>query len=277
MDASPTSIQIRTLSNSDLDNALELCRQNGWNQVKSDWERLLTLHPNGCFAALLGDRVIGTVTTTRYQHHLAWIGMMLVDERFRRRGIARELMTRSLTTLQENHVRSIKLDATPLGQHVYQELGFQSEWTFSRWQRPARQDSGDEPTTTHTLSSTQYDLDQEAFGVERVELLNMLSDASDCYVRAEAFGMLRPGGLADYLGPVVSRNEQDAEHIIRSLCQRSPNTVFWDVPTPNQMAIKLARQLGFEPMRELTRMWLGSNFDAGNPRLQYAIAGPATG
>ena len=81
--------------------ALRLKESAGWNQVESDWTRLLDLQPDGCFVAELNGIPAGVVTTCRFGI-VAWIAMMLVDELFRSRGIGRALM---MCALDDRHKR----------------------------------------------------------------------------------------------------------------------------------------------------------------------------
>jgi len=53
--------------------------------------------------------------------------------------------------------------------------------------------------------------------------------------------------------------------------------VYWDIPDLNEPASRLARQLGFTPLRPLTRMYLDTNLVPSDPLGQWAIADPATG
>ena len=108
----PELIKIRLLKESDIAAAMELKEFAGWNQTESDWRLLLKLEPEGCFAAVLDDQVVGTTTTTRYGRELAWIGMVLVRPEHRRSGIATKLMKTALDYLKPK-VETVKLDATP--------------------------------------------------------------------------------------------------------------------------------------------------------------------
>ena len=91
------SVEIRLLRESDVAAAMDLKRLAGWNQTEADWRTLLQLEPDGCFAAVLDDQLIGTTTTTRYGSELAWIGMVLVRPDQRRRGIATKLLETALS------------------------------------------------------------------------------------------------------------------------------------------------------------------------------------
>src|SRR5919205_549146 len=92
-------VEIRPLVGADLPAAMRLKESAGWNQTEEDWLRLLRLEPRGCFAASSGGRLVGTATTTTYGRELAWVGMVLVDPEFRRRGIASLLMDAALSYL----------------------------------------------------------------------------------------------------------------------------------------------------------------------------------
>ena len=128
-------IEVRPLTVADLPQAIRLKEQENWNQTEADWKRLLEPDSGGCLAACVGERVVGTVTTAMFGADLAWIGMMLVDRDFRRRGIARRLLRLAISRCGEAGIRRIKLDATPAGRPVYESLGFVSETMIERWGR----------------------------------------------------------------------------------------------------------------------------------------------
>jgi ribosomal protein S18 acetylase RimI-like enzyme len=113
---------VRMGGESDIPAALRLKELAGWNQTESDWRRLLRLQPSGCFCATIEGNVVGTTTTTSYGRELAWIGMVLVDPEFRRLGIATKLMHTALDHLRDLGVATVKLDATPEGRPVYENL-----------------------------------------------------------------------------------------------------------------------------------------------------------
>lgn len=257
----------------------QLSAEAGWNQLDGDWQRLLGDQPDGCFLAEIDGRPAGTVTTTCYGTQLAWIGMMLVAPEFRRQGIATALMEHAVQWLQQRGVMCIKLDATPAGVHVYRQLGFQAEWQFQRYARPAT------GATIHRGPGAEQEvdwtavrhIDQQAFGVDRMVWLQRLASDSRCIVRGDGFAMLRPGRLAGYLGPVVATSRQAAHELIDQLVMAASGPLFWDVPGPNSTALSMAEEMGFSPVRELTRMWMGQQDIPGRLEWHWAIADPATG
>ena len=271
-------VEIRVLREDDLTFVDELVQQAGWNQLRCDWLRVLRYEPNGCFTALSGERLIGTATTTTYGKDLGWIGMMLVHPDFRRRGIAKALMRHSMSYLRDKDVECIKLDATPEGQFVYEQLGFAAEWEFHRWERSADQPS--QPVRPNQVVSRVGQLDQLdriAFGADRSAFLNLLDEVSFTISTDDGFGMIRSGRRASYLGPVTAVTTESAEHIIRALVGPITGRIFWDIPGLNTAAQALAEQFGFHPVRDLTRMTLGQMPQEPDISMQFAITSPETG
>lgn len=269
---------IRTLTDNDIPSALALCRNAGWNQLQTDWARLLAYEPDGCFVADIDGQIVGTVTTTRYGTDLAWIGMMLVDDRFRRRGIATALMNASLSYLRDRDVACIKLDATPLGQPVYERLGFQPDGSFHRWSRDGDilpQWNPERPA--NRLSPLNLQLDRSAFSTDRRGWLNRLAADSHVVSRNNCFGMARRGFLANYLGPVIADNKQEAKQIVAELLSQRSGQTFWDIPPGNSEAARLAESFGFQPVRDLTRMRIGATSVSPTMQFQFALSDPGTG
>jgi GNAT superfamily N-acetyltransferase len=253
------SNRIRLLEPSDVPQALALSQAAGWNQTPDDWSLAIEMNPDGCFAMELDHTVVATTTSVRYRTDLAWIGMVLTHPDFRGRGYARELMQRALDHLQD--VRTVKLDATPMGAPLYRRLGFIDECTIERWLRPAQ--------VSPPVQVDPYDplaaLDKEAFGADRSALLQRLAKFEAASVRGVAFAMGREGRF----GPCVSRSKEAALALAQWYLARHPGQpVLWDLLPENN----LAQTLGFEFSRRLTRMARGPKLGTDDS-LIYAGAG----
>lgn len=274
----PSSFSIERMSASKIDEALLLCRNAGWNQIRSDWQRLISYEPEGCFAAIRNEELIGTVTTTRYGTELAWIGMMLVHPEYRRQGVATALMQRSIDYLRGHGVRCIKLDATADGEKVYRRMGFDFEWSFSRYCREGTKAGMQcDVDESHELPVSMLRYDRDAFGANRQSYLRLLAADSVLRIQSDGYGLMRPGFLACYLGPVIAQSPSVANSIVQDLCKTTGRTIFWDIPGPNREAVGIAHQLSFEPVRQLARMHLGPLPSGGDIDLQYGLADPGTG
>src|SRR5689334_14800893 len=210
------AIEIRLLFESDIPAAMQLKEAAGWNQTESDWQRLLSLEPNGCFAAVKDGRLVGTTTTTTYGNELAWIGMVLVDPQQRRQGIATRLMNVALEYLKEK-VATVKLDATAEGKPLYERFGFRVESVLERWSGApnVRNAETSKVDTLHDLIT----LDRIAFAADRLKLIEKLIDDAcvpPVVLRAadgtlNGYALARRGTNADYVGPVVAKSPQHVE------------------------------------------------------------------
>jgi GNAT superfamily N-acetyltransferase len=279
------AINIRLLFESDITAAMQLKAAAGWNQTEEDWRRLLALEPNGCFAAVKGGRLVGTTTTTTYGNELAWIGMVLVDPKERRQGIATRLLNVALDYLN-GKAATVKLDATGQGQPVYEHLGFEVESLLERW-------SGT-PNARNVRSSNVWDedgihdvlaLDRLAFATDRSKLLKKLIDDScvpPVLLRATdgtltGYALARRGTNADYVGPVVAKSSQDIQPLLDEVLSKLPERrVYIDLNTECSASTTLLADRGFVKERDLVRMVKGGPGSKTSP-LVVAIAGPEIG
>lgn len=283
--------RVRRLQAEDIVQADIIRHLAGWNQTEADWHRLLALAPDGCFVAEAAGGPVGTVTTTSYGGALAWIGMMLVHQERRRRGIGAALLQHAIRHLQEAGVNCIGLDATPAGQPLYTGVGFTPVWALSRWQGSLpyhhlpTPDPRIVPEIPDRLWPAVVELDRRSVGVARPALLHALVEQSvrvavavDGASGVAGFGMLRRGSRAWMLGPVVALDRQNAAQLMAALCaDLPPESLFCDIPEPNQTGVQLAEALGLIRQRGLVRMAYGGAYPSHEPQLLYAVADLAAG
>jgi GNAT superfamily N-acetyltransferase len=279
------------MTQGDVAAADDLRRFAGWNQTPDDWREMIRMQPDGCFVVEANGLILGTVTTIQYACTLAWIGMMLVHPDHRRRGIGRALMVQALEHLRSCHIRCIRLDATPAGYPLYEQLGFVPEWPLARWERPA--DFPGLPARSVGANVREFcdsdwieviDLDARAFMLARSELLYSLARRARKRVvslekgRLSGFGFLRPGARCDYIGPLICSDPQAAADLANVLLMSAAKRpVFWDIPEHNLAGTSLAERLGFTRVRPLTRMRLGTSTAKSDVQTVYGIADPAVG
>jgi GNAT superfamily N-acetyltransferase len=261
---------IRRLTVEDIPAALQLSTLAGWNQTAGDWQILLDLAPDGCFA-MEANGLVATATLLSYGERLGWVGMVLTHREYRHRGYAKRLFTTVLDHADGRGIKTLKLDATDQGQPLYESYGFHIEQPVERWFRPACEktkasNAGAEPADWR-------DLDRTAFGADRSRLLEMLRLREECFTNSDAYLLARPGRVAAYLGPCVARRRDAARAVLAQAISRSDsNGWFWDLLPSNQNAVKLASELGFSTQRRLTRMFRGEQLPVRD-ELIYAIAG----
>jgi len=279
-------IEVRLLGEEDIAAAVRLKELARWNQTEDDWRRLLSLEPNGCFCATTSGSVVATTTTTTYGRELAWIGMVLVDPVYRRRGIATRLMQVALGYLFEIGVATVKLDATPDGRPVYENLGFKVESLIERWEGVAVAQAVGCSTLNTSARREALTLDRGVFGADRSKLIEMLienacvaplaSTAPDG--RLTGYALARRGTAAAYVGPLVTTISDGAPALLDGLLsQLTGQRVYIDVNTDFGMGTEILTARGLVKQRDLIRMCYGKESKAGSSPSIFAIAGPEIG
>jgi GNAT superfamily N-acetyltransferase len=243
---------VRALTHADIPAAMRLTEAAGWNQTETDWRHLLRLGPETCFGLECGGSLAATATAVCYERRLAWIGMVLTDPAHRRRGFAHRLMEHTIDTLVARQVDWIKLDATEAGAPIYRKLGFEAECSVERWGAAAAQGGG---VPSLSWPGWQPELDRQAFGADRAQLLGMLAPLGAAAVADAGYAMARPGSQAAYFGPCVSRRTEAAAGLLAwFLARHAGQPFYWDLVPQNTEAVRLARDCGFAPLRRLVRM-----------------------
>ena len=232
--------------------AMRLNNAAGWNQTEQDWERVISIEPEGCFGLLVDGLLVSTATTVCYGGELAWIGMVLTDAACRGRGYARRLMECSMDFARRRGAAWIKLDATDMGRPLYLKLGFVDEAPAERWVGRAPADAASVELPPYLPDAA---LDREAFGADRTALIATLASGDAVSIPGEGFAMARPGTNAPYFGPCVCRTPGAARRYLQwFLGRHAGQAVVWDILPENREALRLAREFGFERRRELVRM-----------------------
>jgi ribosomal protein S18 acetylase RimI-like enzyme len=275
---------IRPMTVADLPSGLALSRQAGWNQIESDWRRFLDLEPGGCFVAELDGAPVGTTTTCIFGP-VAWIAMVLVDVAARRQGVGSALLRHALEFLDKQGVKTVRLDATAAGQHVYEKLGFVPEYPLARYEGVVSRTgtSCDAAPVTEGLIPELAAFDHRMAGTPRAKLLTRLFQESPEAMRAlckgdevEGYATLRPGANAMQIGPCVATPEVGAALLGDALDRCAGWQVFVDVPCDNASAVRLLESAGLTVQRSFTRMYRGESV-SDNVNALWAGSGPEKG
>ena len=288
------AIEWRLLRSSDVGGAYELSRIAGWNQTEDDWFGYLALDAEGCMAALVDGELAGTVTSIRYGEAFGWVGMLLVHPRHRGHGLGKELLLRSIRYFRERGIRTIKLDATPMGKRIYLPLGFRDEFEVKRMEGIVAEELVEQVIAPSGAAAERMlrgdleaivELDLQAFGGDRGALLVALSSREPdlCFVIREdatvkGYLIGRVGREAIQLGPIVALNSDAAEQLFRA-CFRAARgrRLFLDLPMPNQAGWKILERYGFKEQRSFSRMRLGEACPRTNIDLVYGTGGAEVG
>jgi len=189
-----------------------------WPHRPNDWEHILQTG-QGIVAVDGIGRVFGSAMWFPYGDDFATIGMVITSPRAQAQGNGRWLMDQVLERCSD---RNLSLNATHAAYSLYIALGFKNEATVYQCQGETALTLPEIPSphgeVVHLLQSefeTLATLDTLAFGVNRADLLKLLSE------KAEICGLKRNGKLVGYsfcrefgrgkvIGPIVASNDQDA-------------------------------------------------------------------
>ncbi|HEV8604619.1 MAG TPA: GNAT family N-acetyltransferase [Tepidisphaeraceae bacterium] len=265
-------LEISRLEEWDLPEALRLSTQAGWNQTMEDWARVHFAGEGSCFVGRANGEVVASGTLASYENECGWIGMMLVDARYRGRGFGRAMLGRLVGRVDELGLRWVGLDATEMGRPLYAKGGFRAVGGVDRW-KISRAHATLPITGLRSFDSMADEeavrrLDLAASGMDRGKLLSYLQrEERGEFVVCEreaivGFGASRPGRMGAYIGPVLADSAEIAAGIVSGLLERlAPSRetpVFMDVPRGSAITPWLIEQ-GFEVSRKLTRMVRGES------------------
>jgi ribosomal protein S18 acetylase RimI-like enzyme len=285
-------ITLRPMTAKDIAAGMQLVNQAGWNQTEEDWQLFLQQSPDRCYVAVANGETIGTVTTLDHGGQVAWISMLLVDPEFRQMGIGSRLFDRALEAISEYPV--IALDATPAGQGLYAQRGFEPLLTIDRLvidRLPTLQGdlaAGIDPIVGGDWPAIAA-LDRPVLGADRTPVLRALWERAPGLAwrrmreeRLAGYGLGRRGTRYVQVGPIVAEEGEDALSLCAA-CMRglAGEAVVLDVPAFQPELRAWLERLGFVRQRTLTRMVRSSAAGRAplgpQPDRQFAIAGPELG
>ncbi|MGC9355029.1 MAG: GNAT family N-acetyltransferase, partial [Mariniphaga sp.] len=229
------------------------------------------------------------VTAMNYENRLTWIGMVLVEKSYRGRGYSKLLLDKILNRLKS--FQTIKLDATPAGQPVYQKFGFRNERIISRYvlESPASNmrdlEIGNLPKRIYSSEIQEIvKYDATVFGARRKRLIEYLTQENpentwgikqNNVLKGIALG--RKGARFFQLGAVSADSEKEAGILLSQMLKKLPHQpVVADVLQDKTDLITWLKTKGFKRQRQFTRMVLGENSSEIQEK-QFLICGPEFG
>lgn len=247
-----------------LEAAWQLTNALSWPHRLEDWHLMHALGA-GTIAAVAG-RAIGSAMWWPCGADAATIGMVVVDQEWRGRGLGRRLMENTLRALAP---RSAMLNATAIGVPLYRATGFETIGTIHQYQgeiavaeaattlAPRLRAAGSED------AGAILDLDARAFGAPRRALLvRLLGEAEFLMaVRGEAirgFAGRRRFGRGTLIGPIAAEDEATAAALAAAWLARSTGFVRMDIPGDAAGLALVATGAGLGRVNEVVTMRRGA-------------------
>ena len=280
---------LRPIQPGDIKYAMKLSNGEGWNQIEWDWNFLIENPENVSMLAEFRRKIIGTTTAINYANQVTWIGMVLVDKEYRGQGVSKLLITNILKKLE--HCKSIKLDATPLGEQVYKKFDFKPEYLITRMVNPSMKNlaTDDDEGLIEPIQSNYIQeiiaLDEMVFGANRMKLINSIVNqySSNGWLlnrnnRVSGFVLGRDGYKYHHIGPVEASNIIDAKILItKALKGLVGQPVVMDVLSDKEDLLQWLNAIGFIKQRDFVRMYRKENPFPGIIDKHYSICGPEFG
>jgi ribosomal protein S18 acetylase RimI-like enzyme len=261
---------IRRLSSVELPECVRLAQDRGWPRELNKWRLLFEISdvygvdaPDGGLAGIVVSTSYGDVTSA--------IGMMLVAERFERRGLGRRLMRHAM---EHSGTAGALLTATKYGIGLYERLGFRvigecGTYVGEPTTRPLAGRPLTRPATVADLPAL-HALDAEVVGAPRTELLSRLpSFCRQLRVVSGPEGIIGYGGAWQndsdtVIGPVIARDPDTALALISELADAAGGPVRVNVDHRHSRIVAWAKEAG-PPLHP----------HGVGPRLTTASGGPA--
>ena len=283
-------VEIRRLRPEDVDGAVALNAEAGWNQVAADWRFMLGFG-SGLAVDSPEGRLVASGMVLPCGERFAWIAMILVTEKWRRRGLATAIMAQAIETCRERGWIA-GLDATEAGRPVYLPLGFRDIYGLSRWEarsptarrpppasasgtwsRSRRRTCPPSPTTMRPGTAAGAKGSSPTSRAGRRTSPSSSPRTAGC----AAFCLPGTGASRPQLGPLVAEDEAAARALLAAGLVAARGPVFLDAGDHHGWLADWLPRLGFGRQRGYVRMLLGRSEPLDDPRRMVLIAGPEFG
>jgi GNAT superfamily N-acetyltransferase len=277
-------VLIRPMLPADLDAVILATRDVGWGDLRPHFQFYLDRPECYPFVAEIAGRVVGTAAGTR-KGNAGWIGHVIVQAEYRRRGIGAALVEATIARLEAVGCATQLLVATDLGRPVYEKLGFREDSRYSQ----CRGATLDEFPTHAGLRSLEkgdlpaiFALDRQATGEDRSAQIRAFA------ARGWVFAGDRPGEVRGFYlptpwaeGPVIASDPEAAGALIDvaradARLLRGAAEMRIKLPAANRAGRDVLHDRGFDEGPLRARMIRGEAID-WRPDLIYARFSGALG
>ncbi len=261
--------RIRTMGREDLDFALELANQEGWNPGLADAKCFYQADPDGFFVGEVEGEPIGCISAVSYGEKFGFIGLYIVAPPHRGRGYGLQLWRHAMQYLKGHN---IGLDGVVAQQDNYRKSGFKLAHRNVRYAGRAEAAEPVPQTPIVPAATVPFErlaaYDRTAFPAGRDRFLQSWLGVPGGTALAwhdgdtlSGYGVVRPCRQGFKVGPLFADTPEVAEALLRALIAEIPvgSDLFLDVPEPNTEAVNLARRHGMQPVFETARMYTGED------------------
>ena len=278
--------RMRSMTENDIERAVELTQAEGWPHRRSDWVFHFS-HGSGWVLERGDEELLGTLLWWKYGTDFAALGLIVVDRRYQGLGLGSRLMQHAVQSLAG---RTLRLVATVAGFSLYQRYGFQPVALVQQRQAvpktivplPPGPDEVLRPLVHGDLDEVCR-LDRDALVADRCALLRDLCSVGEGLALERAgslsgFAIVRRAGRGRVVGPLVAANQDQAKLLLSHLLAGCEEFCRIDVPADQGSLASWLDDIGLPVVDEVTAMQAGNGGRSGDAAYHtYALVSQALG
>lgn len=255
---------IKTMSRSELDFAINLAAEEGWNPGLHDTNAFFDADKNGFLIGYLNEKPIGCISAVSYNNKFGFIGFYIIIPEYRGKGYGIKLWKAAMDKLK-NH--NIGLDGVIEQQENYKKSGFKLAYSNIRyeWTNFAEPIFDERIINISQVPfNTIKDFDRKFFPEERSDFLKSWLDMPESFSYAyitnnqiNGYGVIRKCRSGYKIGPLFSESIDIAEKLFLKLCSsvESGLSIYLDVPEVNSGGILFANKYKMKKVFGTARMY----------------------
>ncbi len=278
-----TITNLVTLEEQDIPGLIALSSSIGWDYDKDDIQTVMSSGKVYGHKTENG-KIVSSAAIIPYGSSLASIGMVIVHQDYRGKGLGRKVTQKCLDSVSGNTM--VMLIATEEGKPMYESMGFSSidsvhKYLCDNYFSMKSNDVLDVeiiPMRNGDLSQV-VKLDKDAFGEERKTfLINRINQAKESLVVKSPDGTIIGYGLSILgpinliLGPIVAPDHYTASLLIDKLANNHQGKLRIDIPSGNEDFMSLLEKCGFVKVSQPPIMIKNSKQLPPSNKTLYGIA-----